>query len=232
MNLQALHKISYGLYIISSKIGDKLNGQIANTVFQITSEPPIIAVSINRENFTHECLTKSKVFSVSVLSEQAPMPFIGLFGFKCGRDVDKFKETKYLTGMTGAPVVLDYTAAYLEAEIINRIDIETHTLFIGKIVNAEILNNEEPMTYAYYHRVKRGTAPKSAPTYIAPEKEQKPKEEKKMKKYRCTVCGYIYDPAEGDPDSGVAPGTPFESIPDSWVCPVCGVDKTMFEEEA
>jgi flavin reductase (DIM6/NTAB) family NADH-FMN oxidoreductase RutF/rubredoxin len=232
MNTKTLHKISYGLYIVSAKSDEKLNGQIANTVFQITSDPPTLAVSINRLNYTHELISRSGLFTVSVLTEQAPMTFIGLFGFKCGRDLDKFKDTRHMTGVTGAPVVLDYAAAYLEAEVVEHLDLGTHTLFIGKVVAAEILNEDAPMTYEYYHRVKRGTAPKSAPTYLEPSEKKIYKEEKKMKKYRCTVCGYVYDPATGDPDSGIKPGTPFESIPDDWVCPVCGVDKTMFEEEA
>ena len=81
------------------------------------------------------------------------------------------------------------------------------------------------MTYAYYHQVKRGTTPRAAPSYIA-EKKEAPK----MTKYRCTVCGYVYDPELGDPDGGIKPGTPFEEIPDGWVCPVCGVDKSEFEK--
>ncbi|HDN85414.1 MAG TPA: rubredoxin [Candidatus Aerophobetes bacterium] len=84
------------------------------------------------------------------------------------------------------------------------------------------------MTYAYYHEVKRGTSPSSAPTYI---KEEKKKEKGKMIKYKCTVCGYIYDPEKGDPDSGIKPGTPFEELPDDWVCPVCGASKDAFEKE-
>ena len=95
MNNRTLHKISYGLYIVSSKKGDKLNGQIANTVFQITSEPPTIAVSINKGNLTHDYIAQSGVFTVSILSEQAPMELIGKFGFKSGRDIDKFAGIDY-----------------------------------------------------------------------------------------------------------------------------------------
>ena len=94
MNRKTLHKISYGLYIVSSKKGDKLNGQIVNTVFQVCSEPPVIAVCINKENLTHEFIKESNVFTVSILSQESSMKFIGLFGFKSGREVDKFKETK------------------------------------------------------------------------------------------------------------------------------------------
>lgn len=165
MNPKALHKISYGLYIVSSKIGDKINGQIANTLFQVTSEPKTIAVSINKKNLTHEYITHSNLYTVSILTEQTPMPFIGTFGFKSGRDIDKFKNINYKTGITEIPIVLDYTLAFIEASIIKKIDVITHTIFIGKVKDADILNDEKPMTYEYYHKVKGGISPKNAPTY-------------------------------------------------------------------
>jgi flavin reductase (DIM6/NTAB) family NADH-FMN oxidoreductase RutF/rubredoxin len=235
MSSKTLHKISYGMYIISSKIDNRFNGQIANTLFQITSDPPTIAVSINKQNLTHEFIQKSKIFAVSILSKETPMKFIGNFGFKSGRDTEKFKDIKYKTGVTGAPIVLENAIGYLEADVINSLDSGTHTIFIGKVADAEILNDREPMTYAYYHEIKRGTSPSTAPTYIGAEKQEKSyKTEKnvieKMDKYKCTICNYIYDPEKGDPDSGVKPGTPFEKLPDDWSCPVCGADKSEFEK--
>ena len=170
MNLNALHKIGYGMYIIGSHKGDKLNGQIANTVFQITSEPPTIAVSINKNNLTNEYIKSSRVFSASVLCQTTPLPFIGGFGFKSGRDTDKLKGVNYKVGQTGSPIFLDNTTAYLEAEVIQDIDIGTHTIFIGKITAAEILTEDPCMTYEYYFQVKRGTTPKTAPSYIAKDK--------------------------------------------------------------
>lgn len=227
MDFKALHKISYGMYVISSIKKEKLNGQIANTVFQVTSEPQTIAVSINKMNLTHEFIEESRVFTVSVLSKETPLRFIGHFGFKSGKEIDKFKDINHKLGVTGAPVVLEHSVAYMEIEVINIIDNGTHTIFIGKIIGAEVMTDDEPMTYAYYHEIKGGKSPKTAPTYI----EIKNKlEVNGMKKYKCTVCGYIYDPEKGDPDSGIAPGTSFEEIPDDWVCPVCGVSKEKFEE--
>ncbi len=225
MDTKVLHQINYGLYIITSTKGGKFNGQIANTLFQVTSEPPTVAVSINKQNLTHEFIRDSRVFAASILSQDPPLSFIGDFGFKSGRDVDKLAQVSYKIGKTGAPVVLDHTLGYLEVKVINEVDVGTHTIFIGELVEAETLRSGEPMTYAYYHEVKRGTAPKTAPTYIKEEKLAK-----KLAKYRCTVCGYIYDPEKGDPDGGIAPGTPFEEIPDDWVCPVCGAAKSDFEK--
>ena len=170
MELKALYKLSYGLYVVSSKKGTGFNGQIANTVFQITSEPPTIAVSINKDNLTHEFIRESKCFTASILSQDTPLSFIGRFGFKSGRDTDKFDGVNYKIGETKAPVVIDNCVAYLEAKLINEVDAGSHTVFIGELVGAEVLNDNEPMTYAYYHQVKRGVTPKAAPVYIKEDK--------------------------------------------------------------
>ncbi len=230
MNPKTFHKISYGLYVISSRKGDRLNGQIANTVFQITAEPPTIAVSINKQNLTHEFIQESKVFTVSILSKETSVKFIGHFGFKSGRNIDKLKDVNHKVGMTGAPIIMENSIGYLEAEVVNSMDMGTHTIFVGKIIDAEITGDGKPMTYAYYHEVKRGTAPKTAPTYISNIHESK-KEVSGMEKYKCIVCGYVYDPEKGDSDSGVEAGTSFDKLPDDWTCPICGVGKDKFEKE-
>ncbi|MBP1748576.1 MAG: ferric-chelate reductase / Rubredoxin [Deltaproteobacteria bacterium] len=229
MNLKAIQKICYGVYIISSKKEDKINGQIANTAFQITSDPPTMAISINKQNLTHQFIESSKVFTVSILSKFAPMTLIGKFGFKSGRDIDKFADTKYRSGVTGAPIVLDSTSGYLECEVLSMTDVGTHTIFIGKVVDCDVLSDSEPMTYAYYHAVKGGKEPKTAPTYIKEESVKPAPEE--SGKYVCNVCGYVYDPAVGDPDNGIKPGTRFEDLPDSWVCPICNAPKSEFSKE-
>jgi rubredoxin/flavin reductase (DIM6/NTAB) family NADH-FMN oxidoreductase RutF len=232
MNLKALHKISYGLYVVTSLKDGQFSGQIANTVLQTTAEPPMIACCLNKQNMTHGFVEASRVFAASVLSIEAPMTFIGRFGFKSGRDINKFDGVNYKLDMTGAPIVLDYGVAFLEAEVVNSMDAMTHTLFIGRVVNAEILDDAAaPMTYAYYHEIKGGKSPKTAPTYIKEQKEtqrEEPAAKKAAHKWECSVCGYIYDPETGDPDGGIEPGTPFEDIPDDWVCPECGAAKSEF----
>ncbi len=231
MNLKVLHLCTYGLYVVTSRKGDRLNGQIANTVFQLTSEQPTVAVSINKENLTHDFMMTSKVFVACILSKEAPMTFIGKWGFKSGRDVDKLEGTNFRTGKTGAPIVLDYTLGFIEAEVINTVDVGSHTLFIGKVVDCDVLDEGQPMTYAFYHQVKKGKTPRKAATFIEESRVEKEKgmEGEVPKRYRCTVCGYIYDPEKGDSDSGIVPGTPFEDLPTDWVCPVCGVGKDKFE---
>jgi len=231
MDIRALHKISYGLYVICSKNNGKINGQIANALFQVTSKPPTIAVSINKQNLTHEYIEKSKCFTVSVLSENTPMSFIGNFGFKSGRDIDKFKDINYKLGKAKVPIVIDSTLACIEAKVIDKIDVGTHTIFIGNVEDAEILSEDKPMTYEYYHKVKGGFSPKTAPTYSSMVDKEVKKEEGKMDKYVCKVCGYVYDPEKGDPDNGIEPSTKFEDLPDDWVCPVCGAGKEDFEKE-
>jgi len=227
MDTRALHTISYGLYVIASRKGDRLNGQIANTVIQVCSEPPTISVCINKGNLTHEFVKESGVFAVSVLSQDTPLSFVGRFGFKSGRDADKFEGINYKAGETRAPIVLDHTLAYMEARVLKEVDVATHTIFIGELIDAQVIREGVPMTYAYYHQVKRGTTPKTAPSYIEEKKETAPK----MAKYKCNVCGYVYDPEKGDPESSIPPGTPFEGLPEDWQCPVCGASKDEFEKE-
>ncbi len=191
----------------------------------------MIAISVNRAILTREYIAESKVFVISVLAEVAPLEFIGRFGFRTGRDIDKFKDVNYKTGLTGVPIILDNTVAFIEAEVTNAIDVETHTLFIGRITACQTIDESKmPMTYNYYRDVKGGRTPRTAATYI--KKKPKTKLEKgdhEMKKYKCLMCGYIYDPTVGDPDNGVAAGTAFEDLPDDWTCPECGVGKDEFE---
>ncbi len=159
-----LHKISYGMYVVSSEKDGKYNGQIANTVFQLTPKPVQIATSINKENLTHEYIESSGNFSVSVLSTEAPFKFIGLFGFRSGRDVNKFENVNYKV-IQGVPVVTDYSLAYLVAKVVKKVDVGSHTLFIGEVIDGDVLGEGEPMTYDYYHNVVKGKTPKNAATY-------------------------------------------------------------------
>ena len=170
MDLDALRKIGYGMYVIGARKGEQLNAQIANTVFQITSEPPTVAVSINKNNLTHEFIEESKAFSASVLCEGTPLPFVGRFGFKSGRDTNKLEGINYRIGRTEAPVIIDNATSYIEVKVTKQVDMGTHTVFIGEVVAAGILSDEACMSYDYYHQVKRGTTPKAAPSYVAPKK--------------------------------------------------------------
>ncbi len=168
MEANVLQQLSYGMYIVSSLKGQELNGQIANTVFQLSSDPATIAISINKDNLTHEYIRSSGVFTVSVLEKETPLKCIGLFGFKSGHAIKKFESSPHKIGITGAPIALENALSYLEAEVVSTVDVATHSVFIGRIRDARHLMAGEPMTYAYYHEVKKGLTPKSAPTYIKP----------------------------------------------------------------
>lgn len=166
MDNQVLQKIGYGVYIICSKKGDRLNGQTANALIQVTAEPKRIAMGLNRQNLTHEFIRESGVFTVSIVAQDAPLNLIGRFGFKSGRDQDKFAGLNYQLSANGCPYLVDNIVGYLEGKIVGEIDAGTHTVFLGEVTEGRILQEAVPMTYAYYHEVKRGTTPKSAPTYV------------------------------------------------------------------
>jgi flavin reductase (DIM6/NTAB) family NADH-FMN oxidoreductase RutF/rubredoxin len=230
---KALHDLSYGLYIVSAFDGDKLNGCIVNTVIQITSKPPRVAVTVNKENLTHAYIQKCGCFAVSILEESASLRFIGLFGFKSGRDTNKFEEVEFKVGSTGCPIVREHVLSALECKVFDQVDVGTHTIFFGDVIRTEVFREGSPLTYMYYHKVLKGKAPKRAPTFDPEEEREEEKIERSqiMKKYVCNVCGYVYNPAEGDPDNGVEPGTSFEKVPDGWSCPICGAGKDQFSPQ-
>lgn len=179
MNLQALFKLSYGMYVVCSTDGEKINGQIANTVFQVTSEPPQIAVAINKQNLTHEYIEKSKLFSVSILTEDATFKFIGQFGFKSGRNTNKFDGVNYRLTKHKLPIILDFTCAYIECKVVGVFDAGSHTIFLGEILDADLLTDGRPMTYDYYHREIKGKTPKTASTYIVEQENKNGSKENK-----------------------------------------------------
>jgi ferric-chelate reductase [NAD(P)H] len=166
MDRTAFVSLSYGVYVVCSGTEGLRNGQICNTAFQITAEPPTFAVSINKLNYTHECIEKAGNFSISVLSEEAPMTYIGRFGFRCGRDFDKMAGLSIRQGASGAPIVSDFAVAFVDCRILRSFDCGTHTLFLGEALDAGILGPGTAMTYAFYHSVKKGKSPSRAPTFI------------------------------------------------------------------
>jgi flavin reductase (DIM6/NTAB) family NADH-FMN oxidoreductase RutF/rubredoxin len=229
MNIEAFFKITYGLYVVSSRLGEKLNGFISNTVFQVTSEPAQFAIACSKNNFTALLIEQSRIFSISALKKECRTEIMSTFGYKSGKDINKFEGFDYKLGKTGSPILLEDTLSWFECEVVDVKDLGTHLLFIGKVIDGDLIDGiSEPLTYAYYREVKKGKAPKNAPTYIDSDKLKKQATIELSGMYECTACGHIYDPAKGDPESGIAPGTPFEALPDNWVCPVCGAEKADF----
>jgi flavin reductase (DIM6/NTAB) family NADH-FMN oxidoreductase RutF/rubredoxin len=236
MNIEAFFKVTYGLYIITTGTKEKQGGYIANTAFQVTAEPPRFAISCHKDNYSSEIIKESGNFAISVLERDTPPDLIGDFGYKSSRDFDKFKAKNFLRGKTGVPIIADSSLAWFECKLVDSIEVGTHILFIGDVVDYDLFNPEGiPLTYDYYHEVKKAFSPKNSPTYIEESKILAGKESEdagtdKHETWTCQVCHYMYEPANGDAISGVPEGTMFEDLPEGWVCPVCGASKDMFKK--
>ncbi len=152
--VEACWKISYGLYLISSIDGEKANGQICNTFFQITSDPPRFAAGVNRKNLTHEYIEKSWSFAVSILGRN-DQRIVRRFGYRSGRDFDKFNNVPVIRGRTGCPVYKD-AIGYIECVVSKdrKLNAGTHDILVGDVVGGQVFRDEEPLTYAYYHETK------------------------------------------------------------------------------
>jgi flavin reductase (DIM6/NTAB) family NADH-FMN oxidoreductase RutF/rubredoxin len=223
IDFEAFYKITYGLFIVSSGDTVKGNGFISNTVFQVTADPPQFAVACNKKNFTAGLISQKKAFSVSILEQDTAPDILGRFGFKSGRDFDKLEGMSVKYGETGVPIVLNAAIAFLECTLVNTVDTGTHLIFIGELVQSALLDKtKDPLTYLFYRQVRKGEAPVNAPTYIDKSKFQVNKSSGSFKKYKCPACGYIYDEAQEN--------VKFSDLPDSWVCPVCGTEKSDFIE--
>ncbi len=164
----ALFDMGYGMYIVAAELDGKPNGQIVTAAIQTTAKPPCIVACIHKDNLTHDYIAKSGRFTLSVLEQDTPMIFIGTFGFKSGRDGDKFTQAGFKTGVTGCPIVTDHALSVIEATLMQQVDVGTHTMFVGEVVAAEVLRQGTPLTYAHYRQVKKGKTAKNAPTFHAP----------------------------------------------------------------
>jgi len=235
MNIESFFKISYGLYLVSTELNNKINGYIANTVFQITSEPARFAISCHKDNYTTPMIKESGKFAFMILEKDTNQNIISEFGYKSGKDNNKFDGLDYFISDLGNPILNQNVIAYFDCELEQTIDIGTHNIFIGQLKANEVIDlDKDPLTYADYRNLRNGKAPKNAPTYVDPGKlsgEPKPMEKSSsiLPKYECLVCGHIYDPELGDEETGIAAGTSFEDLPDDWCCPVCGVGKEDFQ---
>ena len=215
MDLSSLEDISYGMYLITTSNGKEDAGCIINTLTQITSKNPIVSVSINKNNYTNKILKESNKFAVSIISENIDPQVISKFGYLSSEKENKFENINYELD-NKIKVITDNMCSYLTCEVLNIIDAETHDIFIARVESTKKLSNLKPMTYKYYKEVLKGISPKNAPTDI----------ENKVstvgKKYRCKICGYIYDNEKEK--------IPFEELPEDFKCPLCGAGKDMFEE--
>ena len=175
----ALFNIGYGLYVVTSKDGEKDNGLIVNTVTQVTDKPNRVAVTINKMNHSCELIAKTGVLNVSTLAEDAPFKLFEHFGFQSGKDVDKFAGFGHTQRSSNGLLFLDkYSNGYISCKVINQVDLQTHIMFLCDVTQCVRLNDRETMTYSYY------------------QKNVKPKPEKDKKGFVCKVCGYVYEGEE------------------------------------
>ena len=202
MDMTALFKIGYGLYVVTSNDGKKDNGLIVNTVMQVTDSPKRVAVAINKSNYSHDVIKASGKMNVNCLTTAVPFKVFEAFGFRSGRDTDKFEGCTPNRSANGLAYLPRYINAYFSLAVEDYVDLGTHGMFICSVTEAETLSNEESMTYSYYHA---NVKPKPK---AAPEKSEK-------KRYVCTVCGFIY---EGD------------ELPADYECPLCKHGREVFEE--
>ncbi len=218
---KALHTLTYGLYIISSKDSQgNFVGCTVDAFQQVTSEPARVSLAVNKENYTTQTIQESGVFAVSVLAQDAPMELIGLFGFQSSKDVDKFAEVSYKLDEQGLPYIDKDIVARISAKVINTVDVGTHLIFIGDVVESEKISPVDPMTYTYYRQAKGGKVPPKAPSYqvdgdietIVVETVSVIKTEAKVA-WRCSVCGHVEIADE---------------LPDDFKCPLCKQPKEKF----
>ena len=206
MDITVLFKLSYGLYVVGAMDEFRPVGCIINTCFQVTSQNPILAISLNKNNYTLSAIKKTKRFSLSIIAEDTDSSIIGRFGFCTSKDNDKYADFGYDV-VEGAPIVKGHFAGRLILDAINFVDNETHEVVLARLVDT-IADTGKSMTYDYYHRVIKGKAPKNAPTYVEEKVEETANVDVVKDKYRCVLCGHIVE-HEGP-------------LPEGYTCPLCG----------
>ncbi len=199
IDLTALFKIGYGLYAVTSRIENKDNALIVNTVFQVTNTPARVVVTIDKKNYSHDIIKDTGIMNVNCLSVKAPFEIFEKFGFHSGKDTDKLSDIKFFRTENGLACLSDYINAYISLKVSEYIDLSTHGMFICDITEANVISDEETMTYTYYFE------------------NVKPKPETKTKKgFVCKICGYVYE-EDTLPDDFICPlckhpATDFEPI--------------------
>ncbi len=197
--MSAMFKLSYGLFVVTARDGEKDNGCITNTVQQVTATPNRISLAVNKANFTHDMILKTTVFNVSIISEKADFELFKHFGFASGRNADKFADySGYERAENGVTYVTNGTNSVLCAKVVRTVDLGTHTLFIADVTEEKVLDETASATYTYYFE------------HIKPKPEEKPK----VKGWVCKICGYVY---EG------------EELPADFICPICLHPASDFE---
>lgn len=186
MDNKVMRNISYGLFVLTAKDGDKLNGCITNTLQQVTTSPNRVTIAVNKENFTHDMILKTGEFNVSILSEKAKFDTFKHFGFQTGREVDKFEDYPMTLAENGIPYITDGSNGFISGKVIQSIDLGSHTLFIADVTDGRVISDTPSATYDYYHKNIKEAPDKKASGWI------------------CKICGYVH-PHEELPDDFICP---------------------------
>ena len=203
MDNKALYKLSYGVFLLTTKSDSKVNGCITNTCIQVANSPTRVAIAVLNTNYTCDLIKESGIFTVSLLDDTCKFETIKHFGMQSGRDVDKFEYLDLPKDLNGIPYLGWQTCAVISCKVVEQHELGSHTLFIGEIEDAQQLSDNAPMTYAdYQNHVKPKPAAKPAPS------------DKKIVGWRCKICSYVYEGSE---------------LPDDFLCPLCGHGKDDFE---
>lgn len=201
MDSKALYNLSYGVFMLSTKSGDVVNGCITNTCMQVANSPTRVAISVLNKNYTCDLIKESGVFALSMLDETCTFETIKHFGFQSGRDVNKFANLKTPMTESGIPYMGWQSCAVIFCKVVSSQDLESHTLFIAEVEDAKVLSEHAPLTYAdYQNKVKLKPAAKA--------------EDKKIVGWRCKICKYVYEGSE---------------LPADFICPLCGHSAEDFE---
>ncbi len=183
----ALFKIGYGLYVVTTNDGKRDNGLIVNTVTQVADNPLTLTVAVNKKNYSHDIIKETRKMNVCCLTEEAPFSLFQNFGFKSGKDADKFEDVFAWRTKNGLMCLRDYINSVISLSVEDYYDMGSHGLFVCSVTEAHVISEEPSMTYAYYH------------------KNVKPKPDNTKKKgFRCKICGYVYE-GEVLPDDFICP---------------------------
>jgi len=202
-NDKAMYALSYGLFVLTARQGEKDNGCIINTACQVTTSPNRLTIAVNKANFTNDMIAAAGVFTLSILSQEAEFDLFRRFGFQSGRDVDKFAGFGGAKrGDNGVLYVTQGTNAWLSCRVVSATDLGTHVLYLADVTDGDVLSQVPSATYAYYQ------------SQIKPKPQAAPAAEGGKKKWVCKVCGYVY---EGD------------ELPADYICPICKHPASDFE---
>lgn len=179
MDKKVMYDLSYGLYVLTAREGEKDNGCIINTALQVTTSPNRVSIAVNKDNYTCGMVERTGAFNISIIDESCPFDLFERFGFHSGKDTDKTSGIELGRSQNGVVYLPSHTTGFMSCKVVEKVDMGSHIVFFADVTDGEKLSDNAPMTYAYYHKNVKPSAEKS-----------------QTKGYRCRICGYVY---EGDP---------------------------------